>query len=71
MRRLLERELGYCEVAGSGNGGSHVKLVAAGRPQLTWAFHDRRELAPIEVKKILVSQVGLKIEEAKEVVRRA
>lgn len=70
MKRLLQRELGYSEVAG-GSGGSHTWLEAEGRPRIRWAFHDRRELAPIEVKKVLVEQAGLTLERAREVVRRA
>jgi hypothetical protein len=31
---------------------------------LTWAFHDKRTLAPGEVRRILVNQVGLAEDEA-------
>lgn len=58
MKRLLMRELHYAEVPDSGS-GSHVWLVAEGRQRIRWAFHDSRELAPIEVKRILVVQLAL------------
>ncbi|HEV3093730.1 MAG TPA: type II toxin-antitoxin system HicA family toxin [Solirubrobacteraceae bacterium] len=44
--------------------GSHRRLQADGRPALTWAFHDRRTLAPSEVRRVLVNQVGLAEDEA-------
>ena len=70
LKRLLKRKLGYQEVPDSGS-GSHVWLEAEGRPRIRWAFHDSRELAPIEVKRVLVTQAGLTLDEAKKVVRRA
>jgi predicted RNA binding protein YcfA (HicA-like mRNA interferase family) len=45
--------------------GSHRRLRAEGRPPLTWAFHDRRTLAPGEVRRVLVNQVGLAEDEAR------
>jgi predicted RNA binding protein YcfA (HicA-like mRNA interferase family) len=69
MKRLL-RKLGYKEVSKSGS-GSHCWLEAPGRPRIRWAFHDRRELGAMEVRKVLVEQAGLTLEEAREVVRRA
>ena len=66
MLRLLRGELGY-EVAGQS--GSHRRLVAEGRPSLTFAFHDDRSLTPVEVRDILVKQVGLSLDEALKVVR--
>ena len=44
--------------------GSHRRLQADGRPTLTWAFHDRRTLAPGEVRRVLVDHVGLAEDEA-------
>ncbi|MGO9320392.1 MAG: type II toxin-antitoxin system HicA family toxin [Solirubrobacteraceae bacterium] len=44
--------------------GSHRRLHADGRPRLTWAFHDGRTLAPGEVRRVLVHQVGLAEDEA-------
>jgi HicA toxin of bacterial toxin-antitoxin, len=44
--------------------GSHRRLQADGRPSLTWAFHDRRTLAPGEVRRVLVIHVGLAEAEA-------
>ena len=69
LRRLLERELGYSAVPGRGK-GSHEILRSAEHPQLTWAL-SKRDLAPIEVRNILVKGVGLSLEEAMEVVKRA
>lgn len=45
--------------------GSHRRLKAAGRPTLTFAFHDRRTLAPGEVRDVLVKDVGLEVDEAR------
>jgi predicted RNA binding protein YcfA (HicA-like mRNA interferase family) len=44
--------------------GSHRRLRAEGRPSLTWAYHDRRTLAPGEVRRVLVHHVGLAEEDA-------
>ncbi len=65
MLRLLGG-LGYRQERRS---GSHRRLVSAGRPDLTFAFHDRATLAPGVVRDILVRQVGLSFDEALEVVR--
>ena len=67
LLRLLQ-QLGYVPDQDSGP-GSHMWLRCDGRPDIRWAFH-KRELSPIEVRKVLVQQVGLTMEEAKEVVRR-
>ena len=69
MRKLL-RELGYRAVPGRGK-GSHTVLEAEGRPQIVYAFHDKEEIGPVMVRKILVKQVGLTIDEAKELMERA
>lgn len=54
---ILEAEpLGY-RIAG--HSGSHRRLKAPGRPSITFAFHDRDEVAPGVVRNILVRQVGL------------
>lgn len=58
---LLKRKLGY-EVLRQE--GSHRTLVAQGRPQLTFAFHDGVEIPPHLVRKILVKDVGLSEVEA-------
>jgi predicted RNA binding protein YcfA (HicA-like mRNA interferase family) len=39
--------------------GSHRTLRASGRPQILFAWHDRMELKPREVRKVLMNQVGL------------
>lgn len=46
--------------------GSHRKLVAAGRPPLFFAFHDRADVPPGLVRKILVKDVGLSVDEAED-----
>jgi predicted RNA binding protein YcfA (HicA-like mRNA interferase family) len=66
MLRLLQVELGYAVVRQS---GSHRTLVAEGRPMLTFAFHDNRSLTPVEVRGILIKQVGLSVHDALKVVR--
>lgn len=66
MLAVLCRELGY-EVARQR--GSHRRLVAEGRPTLTFAFHDGESLSPGEVRDILVKQVGLDQDEALRVVK--
>ena len=69
FKRLLKKKLGYTKVPGS-DSGSHHTLRSSGRPDITWAFHDsRNELAPIEVRNILVKQIGLTLEQAKEVMK--
>ena len=44
--------------------GSHKTLKADGRPTLHLAFHDRVEVPPRLVRKILTKDVGLSEEEA-------
>jgi predicted RNA binding protein YcfA (HicA-like mRNA interferase family) len=44
--------------------GSHRTLKAPGRPPLSFAFHDREEVRPSTVRKMLVKQVGLEEAEA-------
>ena len=64
--RLLQRQLGYVKVAGTQE-GSHVWLEAPGRPRIRWAYHNKRSLAPRELKRLLVEDVKLSLDEAKEV----
>jgi hypothetical protein len=46
--------------------GSHEWLVAPGRQRIRWAFHpSKRQLAPIEVRNVLMRDAGLKKEEAR------
>lgn len=68
LKKALVRQLGYVVERGK---GSHFTLKAEGRPTLTFAFHDGVEIGPAMVRDILVKQVGLSLEEAKEVYRRA
>jgi predicted RNA binding protein YcfA (HicA-like mRNA interferase family) len=44
--------------------GSHRTLRALGRPQLVFAWHDRVEVKPRQVRAVLVGQVGLEEAEA-------
>ncbi len=44
--------------------GSHRTLMAFGRPTFTFAYHDREDLSPGEVRTILVKRVGLDEREA-------
>lgn len=66
MLAVLQGKLGY-EV--ERQSGSHRRLVAEGRPTLTFAFHDSVSLSPGEVRDILVKQVGLGRDEALRMVR--
>lgn len=66
--RLLTAQLGY-EVVRSGK-GSGRQLRAPGRGDVTFHYHDSRSLAPQEVRRVLVLQVGLSREDALEVARR-
>lgn len=66
MKRILH-SLGYCAVPNSGP-GSHETLACKGRPDIRWAFHDKRELAPIEVRNVLIKQAKLTVDEARRAV---
>lgn len=68
LLRLLMNELGYQIERQS---GSHRRLVADGRPSITFAFHDKSTVSPRTVGVILVQQVGLTPEEAREVLKSA
>jgi len=68
MLRLLTRQLGYRVVS---QRGSHKKLEADGRPTVIFSYHDGGTVSPRAVKDILVRQVGLTLDEAKEVIGRA
>lgn len=73
FRRLLGVEFGYEPSKNKKRGkGSHRILVSKkGYPKLVDAFsHGGRDVSSIEVRNILVKQVGLTLEEAKEVVKR-
>ncbi|MBV9794108.1 MAG: type II toxin-antitoxin system HicA family toxin [Actinobacteria bacterium] len=58
---FLQGKLGY-EI--ERQSGSHRRLVAEGRPPLTFAFHDNASSSPGVVRDILVKQVGLDRDEA-------
>lgn len=66
LRKLLAG-LGY-KSAGGGK-GSYEKLVSDHYPSLIFSGHTGKEIAGGLVKKILRKDVGLSIEEAKEVLR--
>lgn len=52
--------------------GSHRPLKsAAGYPPLTFAWHDGATIAPGLVRKVLVRQVGLSVQEALRCLRNA
>lgn len=61
---ILERKpLGYRVARQS---GSHRRMEAEGRPSFTFAFHDKATIRPALVRKILVEDVGLAEDEARE-----
>jgi len=67
FKRLLLRELGYTVEPGSSK-GSHEWLSSPDYNRLRWAFHDsKRELSSVEVRNVLVQQVGLTLEEARRI----
>lgn len=68
MVRLLQRELGY---AVARQEGSYRTMVADGRPPITFAFHDEVTIRPRVVGTILVQQIGLSLEEARELINAA
>jgi predicted RNA binding protein YcfA (HicA-like mRNA interferase family) len=52
--------------------GSHRRLKsAAGYPPLTFAWHDGATIAPGLVRKVLVRQVGLSVQEPLRCLRNA
>jgi predicted RNA binding protein YcfA (HicA-like mRNA interferase family) len=61
LYRLLERELGYELIRQT---GSHRTMKAPGRRTLHLAFHDNQTIAPGLLRKILVKDVGLSIDDA-------
>lgn len=65
--RLLQRELGYTITR---RNGSHRILKAPDRPTILFSFHDRDEVGAAILRDILVKQVKLSLQEAKEVARR-
>ncbi len=69
VKRMLIRQLGYRVVPASGS-GSHEWLESTTHGRVRWAYHPGRELSPIEVRNLLVKQVGLSLERAREVASR-
>ena len=68
LKGLLHK-LGYRTESG-GTTGSHEWLSCSTRPRLRWAFHaSKRELSHIEVRNVLLKQVKLSPEEAKNLVQ--
>lgn len=61
---VLEREPLNYRV--SRQSGSHRRMEAPGRPPLTFAFHDRATVPSGLVRKVLVRDVGLAEDEARE-----
>ena len=58
--------LGYIE---DRRAGSHRRLTANGRPDLTFAFHDGQTVPPGLVRKILAKDVGLSEVEIREILK--
>jgi predicted RNA binding protein YcfA (HicA-like mRNA interferase family) len=66
-RRILERQpLGYVVTRQT---GSHCTFEADGRPPLHLAFHDNQELPGRVIRKILVIDIGLTEDEARDLLR--
>lgn len=66
LRTLLVRELGYEVVPGRGK-GSHRLMRSPGRGDIWFAYHDGDSVGADVVKRILVRDAGLSLEDAKEV----
>ena len=49
--------------------GSHRRLKANGRPDLTFAFHDGQTVPPGLVRKIVAKDVGLSEDEIREILK--
>jgi predicted RNA binding protein YcfA (HicA-like mRNA interferase family) len=60
---LERRPLGYRVVR---QAGSHRRMSTPGRPPLTFAFHDSATIPPGLVRKILIKDIGLAEDEARE-----
>lgn len=63
---LLREPLGYEIVRQK---GSHRHLQATDRPPLLFSYHDRATVPPGVVRKILVKDVGLTVDEALDVLK--
>lgn len=63
LATLERRPLGYRAVRQT---GSHRRLEAAGRPPLTFAFHDNATIPSALVRKILIRDIGLAEDEARK-----
>jgi len=49
--------------------GSHRKLESKnGYPDLDFAFHDKVEIGPVMVRRILIDHVGLTMDEARKLI---
>ena len=46
--------------------GSHRKLVAEGRLPIGFAFHDRSEVPPLALRRMLVERAGLTDDEIRQ-----
>ena len=67
FKRVLERRpLAYRVTKQS---GSHRKMESDNYPTLWLAFHDRAELAPGLIRKIMVKDIGLSEDEALQLLR--
>lgn len=69
LKRLLMKRLGYREVPDSRRGGSHSWLHSDQYQRIRWAFHPSREVSSIEVRRLLMVQIGLSKKDALEVLR--
>jgi predicted RNA binding protein YcfA (HicA-like mRNA interferase family) len=61
LRVLKRKPLSYTVTSQK---GSHRKLEADGRPTINFAWHDGATVGPSQVKKLLVTKIGLTEEEA-------
>jgi len=65
LMQVLERKpFQYVDRRSGSKGSHHVLTSPNGYPTLLWSFHDGQTLAPGLVRKILVKDVGLTVDEA-------
>jgi hypothetical protein len=66
LRLLMNEPLNYRIIRID---GSHKRLVAKNHPPLSFSWHDSKELAPHEVRKLLLKAVRLSRVEALELLK--
>ena len=63
--RQLKQMLARAGYSAERTRGSHMRMVAAGRPSFTLAYHDKADVSPSAVKAVLERQAKLSPDEIK------